>query len=367
MQNIIMKFHHLLILSVVAFTACTNEAEEMALTLSADKTTVSVGEPVTFTMQQDVQSLAIFTGDEGHDYYKSAAYVIKDKTEAELKDEIFRPVDASIQRVDIDLATSTPGATTAADGAVEVIHATQGDNLIGSEASIVYDEFAQQNVLRVNSVRPDWWYQALRFNVNSPIGSDRNLHVTMRFDYPYLSEVATANPRPDVGASPVVIRLAGKGEGDTEPIFCEDTVWDIFWMPSTEYTTYDVDLTRIITAWEAASGRLMKELNYVQILFTATGGVGYVGNYYVAHASFSDRCYLDYDMGTAVPLPDGPGTATFTYTYSKPGTYKVVALGTNASYKNYSAGGYKDTMNGNVSASEYNYDRQIREVTINVK
>lgn len=362
-----MKLSHLLILSAATLTACTNEADDVILTLTADKTTVAVGEPVIFTLQQDVQSIAIFTGDAGHDYYKSGAYVLRDATEEQLLNEIYRPVDPSIKRVDVDLADSEPGSTEVAGGKVEVVRANDSTSLIGSEAAIVFDPLAEQNVLRVNSVRPDWWYQALRIHLNSPIGTDRNLHLTMRFDYPHLSDIATANPRPDVGASPVVIRLAGKGEGDTEPIFCEDTVWDIFWMPSTEYTTYDVDLSRIITAWEGASGRLMKELSYVQILFTATGGVGYVGPYYLAHASFSDRSYLPYDTGEVVPIPNGPGRLTYTHTYTTPGTYKAVALGTNASFKNYSAGGYKDTMDGNVSASEYNYERKTSEVTITVK
>ena len=346
--------------------SCTEEAVTPSLTLTADKTTVSVGEPVTFHLLQDVQALSLYTGDAGHDYYKSGAYVLRDVTDSELSETIYRPEDTSVKRIDIDMAGSEPGSDVAAGGALEVRHATQGNNLIGTEAAIVYDELAGQNVLRITSIRPDWWYEALRINLNSPLGTDRNLKLTMRFDYPSPSEISTGNPRPDVGASPVVIRLAGKGAGDTEPIFCEETVWDIFWMPTDQYATFVVDLGRVIPAWEAASGRLMEELTYAQILFTATGNVGYVGNIYLSHVSFSDRCYKDFDYGFGISLPDGPGTIDYVYTYSEPGTYRVTAVGTNASYKNYSADGYKKTMDGQVSASEYDYARQLSEMTITV-
>ena len=362
-----LKYSRVLVASsLLVLAACTNEAEMPSLTLTADKTTVAVGEPVTFRMKQDVQALSLFTGDAGHDYFKSGAYVTREATEGELRDSIFRPLDTSVKRIDIDMASSEPGSDTAAGGALEVRHATQGNNLIGTEAAIVYDELAGQNVLRITSIRPDWWYEALRINLNSPLGTDRNLKLTMRFDYPYLSEISTGNPRPDVGASPVVVRLAGKGEGDTDPIFCEETVWDIFWMPTTEYTTFVVDLSRVIPAWEAASGRLMTELTYAQILFTATGNVGYVGNIYLSHVSFSDRCYKDYDYGVGISLPDGPGEVTYTYTYTTPGTYRAVAVGTNTGYKNYSPGGYKKTMDGHVSAAEYDYATQLSETTVTV-
>lgn len=362
-----MKYIYNVLLPLLALTACTNETEMPSLTLTADKTTVAVGEPVTFRMTQDVQALTVFPGDEGHDYYKSGAYVLRNASEEQIKEEIFRPEDTSVKRIDIDMADSEPGSEIAAGGALEVRDATTGQNYIGTQAAIVYDDSLKQNALRITSSRPDWWYQALRINLNSPLGSDRKLHVTMRFELPYLSEIQSWTPRPDVGASPVVIRLGGKGEGDEEPIFCESTVWDIFWMPYTSYTTYTVDLARIIPQWEAESGRLMKELSYVQILFTATGNVGYVGNMYVSHVSFSDRCYKDYDTGFGITLTDGPGEATYTYTYTKPGTYKAVAVGTNTSYKNYNAGGYKDTMSGHVSADEYNYEQNLQEVTITVQ
>lgn len=54
----------------------------------------------------------------------------------------------------------------------------------------------------------------------------------------------------------------------------------------------------------------------------------------------------------------------YTYTYSAPGTYVATVIATNVSTKNYSGSGY--TNDRTASADEYNFNRQIKEVTITV-
>lgn len=92
-------------------------------------------------------------------------------------------------------ADTPAGSTSITDNLAEVVNAGSGDNLIGSEAEIEYDESIQQNVLKITSVHPEWWYQALRLHTDAKLGTNKKLNLRMRFDKDTL-EVSVQGEQP---------------------------------------------------------------------------------------------------------------------------------------------------------------------------
>ena len=355
------------LLTISLLIACSEEdAPNLRISVEADKTEVKVGEPVTFSIWHNAMALSIYTGDDGHDYKTSAYFLLQGLADTDLQNNNYRPIDPEIVPYNCDFANTQTGATTIKDNLSEVINAGSGDNLIGSEAEVEYDESIQQNVLKITSVHPEWWYQALRLNTHAKLGTNKKLNLRMRFDKDILEDVSSGAPRPEITTFQVVIRLGGIGVGETDVIFRDETVWDIYWNPNIAYTDYSVDLSSVIDAWQGATGKTMATLSYIQILFTPSNNAGYLGDYYIASASYGDIDYIPFATGQSLNINDNSGIAKYQYTYTQPGTYQVVVIGTNTSMKNYSNSGYKDNVGNKINASEYNYNTQQSTIDITV-
>lgn len=365
MRTSYIKFMFLLMISLLI--ACSEEdAPNLRLSVEAEKTEVKVGEPVTFSIWHNAMALSIYTGDDGHDFKTSAYFLLQGLTDADLQNNNYRPIDSEIVPYNCDFADTQVGETGIKDNLSEVINANSGDNLIGSEAGVVYDESIRQNVLKITSEHPDWWYQALRLNTNVKLGTDKTLNLRMRFDKDILEDVSSGDPRPEITTFQVVIRLGGIGLGETDVIFSDQTVWDIYWNPNTAYTDYSVDLSSVIDAWQGATGKTMATLSYIQILFTPNNNAGYFGDYYIASVGYGDIDYIPFSTGQSLNTNDNSGIVKYQYTYTQPGTYQVVVIGTNTSMKNYSGSGYRDNVGSNINAGEYNYNTQQSTIDITV-
>ena len=366
MKNTYTKY--ILLLVAIAFTACNEEeANKLHLSASVDKTEVKVGEPVTFSICHNAMAVSIFTGDDGHDYKSSAHYLLQGSTNDDLQNNNYRPIDPEITPYNCNFSDTPTGSTSITDNLAEFVNAGSGDNLIGSEAQIVYVDSIQQNVLKITSVHPEWWYQALRLNTNSKQGTNKKLNLRMRFDKNILEDVGSGAQRPDIQTFQVVIRLGGIGVGETEVIFRDETVWDIYWSPNTTFTDYSVDLTGVIDAWQGATGKTLGTISYIQILFTPSNNAAYIGDYYIASASYGDIDYIPFSTGQSLNINDNSGLLKYQYTYTQPGNYQVVIIGTNTSMKNYSDSGYKDNIGNNIHASEYDYNTKFSTIDITVR
>jgi hypothetical protein len=189
----------------------------------------------------------------------------------------------------------------------------------------------------------------------------------MRFEKDVLEDIYSGDTHPEISTFPVVIRLGGMGAGDTDVTFSDATVWDIYWSPNTSYTDYSADLARIIAEWQTATGKTMTTLSYIQILFTASGSIGYVGDFFIESVIYGGTDYIPFYTGQILPVNSNSGVITYQYSYSTPGTYKVVAIGNNIGFKNYSGGGYKNDRGENIGAHEYDYntDMSAIEVVVN--
>lgn len=320
------------LLAIATFMACNEEeAASVQLSVSADKTQVKVGEPVNFSIHHDAMAVSIYTGDDGHDYKTSAYFLLQGQGNDDLQNSNFRPVDPEITPYNCDIADTDAGAPTIKDNLAEVKNAGTGDNLIGSEAAVEYDESVGQNVLKITSTHPEWWYQALRLNTNAKLGSNKKLNLRMRFDKDILEDVSSGEQRPEITTFQVVIRLGGIAVGESDIIFRDETVWDIYWNPNIAYTDYSIDLTSVIDAWQGATGKTMSTLSYIQILFTPSNNAGYLGDYYIASASFGDIDYIPFSVGKALTINDNTGVLNYQYAYTQPGDYQVVVIGTNTS------------------------------------
>ena len=332
-----MKTHILLIsgLLLTALGGCTKEKpEEVDLSVTAEKTQVRVGDPVTFTIHHNVNALSIYTGDEGHDYLKSIDNVLKGKTSEELQGKNYRPTDPDVKPYKVDFTATQVGSTTLADGAFEVRNANR--------------------------------YEALRLNVNTKVGSDKKMTLRMKFATTTLKSANDESEHPEETKFPIVIRLGGIAEGETAVTFKDDTVWDLFVTPKTEYTDYTFDIGRTIAAWESAVNKKMATLSYIQILFTTVGAnIGYIGDYFVESAKFGSIDYKTFDTGKGITITDNSGVTRYTHKYDKAGTYEVVVVGSSSGFKSYSKDGYKTDV-GAVSANEYKYNNEYRTIKITV-
>jgi len=353
-----------ILLAALLVSCKDEEATSTRISLEADKLQVNVGDPVTFTINHNAMAVAIFTGEKGHDYQTSAAFLLDGKNKEDIENNNYRPVDPAVVPYNCDLSKTEAGASTIADDLMEVRDANGGWSLIGTEAEVVADPTLQKNVLKVASKNPDWWYQALRFNINSRLGTNKNFTLRMRFEKDILEEIYSGEQHPEITTFPVVIRLGGKGAGDTDVTFSDATVWDIYWNPNLEYTDYSVDLTRIIAEWQTATGKTMTELSYIQILFTSNGSIGYVGDYFVESATYGDIDYIPFSTAYVLPVSDKSGHITYQYSYSTSGTYKVVVIGNNVGFKKYSGDGYKDDRGETLGANEYDYSTQMSTLEI---
>ena len=200
----------ILLLAATTFIACNEEeAPSLHISASADKTEVKVGEPVTFSIRHNAMAVSIYTGDDGHDYKSSAYYLLLGKTNDDLQNNNYRPIDPEITPYNCNFA-------------------------------------------------------ALRLHTDAKLGTNKKLNLRMRFDKDILGDVSSGEQRPDITTFQVVIRLGGIGVGETEVIFRDETVWDIYWNPNTAFTDYSVDLSSVIDAWQGATGKTMGTLSYIQ-------------------------------------------------------------------------------------------------------
>ena len=308
----------ILLLAATTFIACNEEeAPSLHISASADKTEVKVGEPVTFSIRHNAMAVSIYTGDDGHDYKSSAYYLLLGKTNDDLQNNNYRPIDPEITPYNCNFADTPAGSTSITDNLAEVVN--------------------------------------------------KKLNLRMRFDKDILGDVSSGEQRPDITTFQVVIRLGGIGVGETEVIFRDETVWDIYWNPNTAFTDYSVDLSSVIDAWQGATGKTMGTLSYIQILFTPSNNAGYLGDYYIASASYGDIDYIPFSTGQSLNINDNSGILKYQYTYTQPGNYQVVVIGTNTSMKNYSDSGYKDNVGNNIHASEYDYNTQFSTIDITVR
>ncbi|WP_315507951.1 DUF5017 domain-containing protein [Capnocytophaga leadbetteri] len=361
-----MKTQILLISSLLLIACSKDEPETVNLSVSANKTQVRIGEPVTFSIQHNVNALSIYTGEAGHNYQKSIDYVLRGKSSAELQEHNYRPTAPEVKHYQVDFSTTEIGSTTLANGTFEMRNANSGDNLVGSQAEVVTDATIGKKVLKVNAQHPNWWYEALRLNVNTKVGSNKKMTLRMKYATTILKSANDQSEHPEESKFPIVIRVAGIAQGETAVTFKDDTVWDLTITPKTEYTDYTFDIGRTIEAWESAVNKKMATLSYIQVLFTTVGaGIGYIGDYYVQSASFGAIDYFPFDTGKGITITDNSGIAHYTHTYTQAGTYEVVVIGNSSGFKSYKGDGYKTDV-GVVSANEYKYNNEYRTIKITV-
>lgn len=366
-----LKNHNIFILGsaccAMLLTACESEAPKVELTVTADKTEVAVGEPVTLTIDQNVQGLCIFSGDEGHNYYKSASYILQNATEEELKTKYFRESDPKVKPMNYSFEDAKAGDNVIGKGMVEVLNVNTGDNLMGTNGEIVNDATTGGKSLRFTSIQPDWWCEGLRINLNTNLGANQMLTLKMRFDHTEMQDIYSGAVAPDMLDFCAVVRIGGKAKGSDQIVFSDNTVWDIYWKPSLESTDYSVDLARVVEEWQGGTGLELETIAYVQILFTSTGSVGYVGDFFIEKITYGSYDFTPFDTGDGISIISGPGKITYTHAFDAPGKYEMVVLGTNTSWKNYDKDGYNTDFPNRVSASEYNYATEMKSVIITVR
>lgn len=358
----------LLIAVVPMLTACDKESvESVELALGANKTNVKVGEPVVFSIRSNSNNISLYTGDNGFEYENSAAYLLSGLTEEEIRNNIYRPADGEIRLYSVDLADSEIGAAQVKDNVMEIVNPGGGASLFGSNAAIVADAEDGQPVLRVSTDTKTSWSCAMKFNFDTKLGMNKRLTIRMKFSTQYLTSISDdATLSEEVIPFVVCIRLMGIPDGETTPVWSDQTIWTIQWTPSLTYTDYVVDLTSIIEAWEKAVGKKMEWISYANVLFIQNGSYAYKGDYYVKSATFGENGYLPFSTAHKVQVVNASGVTEFEYIYDTPGVYTATAVVQNNGGKIYTGDGYATDRADNIGADEYHFSRGIQSIKIHV-
>lgn len=104
------------------------------------------------------------------------------------------------------------------------------------------------------------------------------------------------------------------------------------------------------------------QYDLLEILYFVTGYTSTIEKCMAYYTT--DALYLAPAQGFSTGFPVDRYEKTFNYQYSKPGTYRVVAIATNVGEKQYSGSGYKEEREQ--SASDYDYYRHIEEISVTI-
>ncbi len=323
----------ILALSIAAsfFIYCEKDEEMPNIQFFADKTNIKVGETITFSASSGAAGYALFPGDAGHEWEKSAAMLVP----GEGKDSVYRIPDPFVKRFEMDAS----GAEEVPDSLIE------GRNKLSKLG-------VEDGGVKFNIATPGWGNDLI-IKPNVGVGEEATI-LTLRMKF--------ANPDPDLQIRFTttlkingVYTVADWPDGRIYPTFAAVG----------EYTDMAIDLAKTIEAWKSNAGLAYDVLEEVMIVIGGGPAANrYAGDFYVQSATLGIDGYLPFDVGYAMDAFISP--VEFDYTYNEAGTYTATLVATGSGVKNYTGDGYQ-TDRTDVNAGEYDYDRQVITIPIRVE
>nr|HMP31908.1 hypothetical protein [Saprospiraceae bacterium] len=145
-------------------------------------------------------------------------------------------------------------------------------------------------------------------------------------------------------------------------------------------STLNFNLTTLMNAWRTANPTLNAKNGIDEIKFyinaddpTVTDDNGdllaYKGRVLIQEVAVGSiqNMVKSFDTGAALPFVYSGTTHKYTYKYTAPGTYKATLVSNFIGRKQYSGDGYRTNRADNILATEYPFERQIKEITITVQ
>lgn len=328
-------------LSSLLAVSCEDEhmAVDPDIYFSADKTTVNVGDTVTFEMSTNLQSLVLFTGDTLRNYDYSRDYVVATSDKDPSIETLLLPDPSLIEfREELVGITEKPASITVGGSLTD-------DNFFLDTEGLG---------LQVG-INGEGWGNDLLIQPNVPINPmDRILS----FKWKYKSA-------PEEGKA---VRLAV-----TIKIDGVYTDWSLgqgrLHLDRTMYNTFfesEIDLGPLIDIWKSENpDRTYGPLEEVKIVLGGGPATArYTGDLIIENLSFGQDGFIPFSTGEYIPFVYSDEKVTFKHVYEKAGTFEAVLLSTRTDRKTHA--GYEESRGEHLTAKEYLLDKYSKFLTINV-
>lgn len=351
------KWTAAIFMSCILLIGCERyDADETVLSVTASNSTVKVGETVDFTVSNNGESLVVYTGDEGHVYSLSADYLLAELSEEELKDSIYRTPDPLIRNFSLDFSSMT---------------SIPEDISYSTDTELVDDELNPGNKVLKVELFPTDWGKILTIHPRVGVGNEnQDFTISLRFDSNdlYKKDGGTWVTGSSKTSFRIITEVIGKtSDGEIATKFSQSGLWYANTItPSAQYFDHTINLTKWINGWESANGLELETIESINLKFVGDNNAAYQGFIYISAMSLGIDGYYAFDTGVNIPITDGSGLSTYSYSFSEAGTYDVTFIGASNSFKNYEGDGYQSGRNG-VSGSEYKYDTQNYTIPIVVE
>ncbi len=284
--------------------------------ISTEQAQIYLGESVTFNLDYEAASLAIYTGDQGAEYEYSYYGVIADLDNADILNETYLRPDTTV----------TPYNFAFEDYTSELFDIVKGDITLSTPESqlgilgSVEQAEGEPAALCVELTDTKGWDNYLRFTLKDESGevgkvvdSNKELKMRMKFDVGSESKIFQ-----------VLATLKGRSE-DGEPTIVKYGYYANKLSPSTEYTDYTFDLTSEFASWESKALVTMAYIEEINIIVRDFDDVGW-SKFWIESIEFGDNGYFPLSSGYSVSTFEASGVATYEHTYNEVGSYSVVAV-----------------------------------------
>lgn len=334
MRNKNIKILGLLGIFAFSFGACQDKVVEPEISFSAAPLTVSLGEPVEFTASYGASGYTIFTGDEGHVYEKSAAFLVED----DYTNTIYREADPFIKKYEVNFAELT----------------TVPESVETPNANALQIVGIEDGALKLTT-SVEGWGNDLIIKPNVGIGPDATtLNMRMRF--------ANEDLDKDIRLTTTITINGVESQGSWSGGRIYPTT-----KADASYADVAIDLAGLIDSWKQNSG---VEYDVIEAIKIVVGGGPaanrYSGDIYIESISLGMDGYFEFHTGEGMKPIAYNKDVTYEYTYPQAGTYEAVLIATNVGGKTYEGDGYQTGRGDEITANEYGISRQIKRLIITV-
>lgn len=357
MKKILLRNAMLVWLFCTAIIGCDRyDAEEAFLSVTADKSTVAVGETVNFTINTNTSSVVVYNGTSGHDHQKSIDYLLSGLSNKELEDSIRRIPNELVKKFSINL--------TGINSIPETIEYP--------DMEIAYDETLKANALKL-TLFPTDWTKVLKIYPRVAVADNKNLTIRLRFDSDdlFYKQGNDWIPGSSKANFRIVTDVIGKTSDGTVMWSFDQNSPNSLWYnntitPTKQYFDHVINLEKWIQNWEAKNGVKLETIECITLKFAGDNDAAYKGDIYISSIELGEDGYYEFDTGESLTSLNGTGNMSYSCSFDKPGTYNVTFLTSTISSKNYSGDGYQSGRGG-MSSSEYKYGRKLLTIPIVVE
>lgn len=379
MKNIVKTF--ILTTLLASSFGCTKdgELEVTDVPFSADKVSVKVGENVNFSIGFGADASSIYTGDAVKEFAKSRIALVEMKgySDSELKNTIFadRLPDLKDYYNYMPNNKTLPNSFTLDKGTLKLFEGKIISYDVSNSTNSTYLQLdiasTQPHIL---TIKPDKAVLPAMLNLSNTnlaslgaINSVANNSLNLFYSFP-----DGHDPNAQAGIPVKMgVQLVIDGKETTIAYFT-NTVRELL-------TTTGFNLATIIAAWRTANPTLdpKKGIDEIRFIINADDPtvaddngdlLAYKGRIFIQEVAVGSiqNMIKNFDTGVSLPFVFKDKPITYSYKYSTAGTYKATLVSTFTGRKQYSGDGYRTNRADNILASEYPYERQVKEITITV-